>query len=154
MTVVDFADQILPNILDPEMAAYAKKHLLKAGIRVITGTQAKKIVGEDRVTGLDTSAGMLPCEMLIMAAGIRPNTGFLENTGLQMLKGTIIVDENMKTNLEDVYAAGDCVMVKNRITGQPQWSPMGSSANLEGGHWLRFLVEAKDVIQVSLEPAW
>ena len=44
-----------------------------------------------------------------------------------MLKGTIIVDENMKTNLEDVYAAGDCVMVKNRITGQPQWSPMGSS---------------------------
>ncbi len=132
VTVVDFADQILPNILDPEMAAYAKKHLLKAGIRVITGTQAKKIVGEDRVTGLDTSAGMLPCEMLIMAAGIRPNTGFLENTGLQMLKGTIIVDENMKTNLEDVYAAGDCVMVKNRITGQPQWSPMGSSANLEG----------------------
>ena len=43
VTVVDFADQILPNILDPEMAAYAKKHLLKAGIRVITGTQAKRL---------------------------------------------------------------------------------------------------------------
>ena len=38
----------------------------------------------------------------------------------------------MKTSLEDVYAAGDCVMVTNRITGKPQWSPMGSSANMEG----------------------
>ena len=38
----------------------------------------------------------------------------------------------MKTNLEDVYAVGDCVMVTNRVTGKPQWSPMGSSANLEG----------------------
>ena len=70
--------------------------------------------------------------MLIMAAGIRPNTGFLENTGIEMFKGTILVDGQMKTNLDDVYAAGDCVMVTNRITGKRQWSPMGSSANMEG----------------------
>ena len=38
----------------------------------------------------------------------------------------------MKTSLDDVYAAGDCVMVTNRITGARQWSPMGSSANMEG----------------------
>lgn len=132
VTVIDFASQILPNILDPEMAAYAKKHLLNSGIRVITGTSAEKVLGEGRVTGVKTSAGTLPCEMLIMAAGIRPNTGFLENTGIEMFKGTILVDGQMKTNLEDVYAAGDCVMVTNRITGKRQWSPMGSSANMEG----------------------
>ena len=132
VTVIDFAAQILPNILDPEMAAYAKKHLLNSGIRVITGTSAEKVLGEGRVTGVKTSAGTLPCEMLIMAAGIRPNTGFLENTGIEMFKGTILVDGQMKTNLEDVYAAGDCVMVTNRITGKRQWSPMGSSANMEG----------------------
>ena len=132
VTVIDFASQILPNILDPEMAAYAKKHLLNSGIRVITGTSAEKVLGTDKVTGVKTSAGTLPCEMLIMAAGIRPNTGFLENTGIEMFKGTILVDGQMKTNLEDVYAAGDCVMVTNRITGKRQWSPMGSSANMEG----------------------
>ena len=132
VTVIDFASQILPNILDPEMAAYAKKHLLNSGIRVITGTSAEKVLGEGRVTGVKTSAGTLACEMLIMAAGIRPNTGFLENTGIEMFKGTILVDGQMKTNLEDVYAAGDCVMVTNRITGKRQWSPMGSSANMEG----------------------
>lgn len=132
VTVIDFAAQILPNILDSEMAAYAKKHLLNSGIRVITGTSAEEVLGTDKVTGVKTSAGTLPCEMLIMAAGIRPNTGFLENTGIEMFKGTILVDGQMKTNLEDVYAAGDCVMVTNRITGKRQWSPMGSSANMEG----------------------
>ena len=59
------------------MAAYVKKHLLNTGVRVITGTSAERINGTDRVTGVQTSAGPLPCEMLIMAAGIRPNTAFL-----------------------------------------------------------------------------
>ena len=132
VTVIDFASQILPNIVDAEVAVYAKKHLLKEGIRVITGTKADAIMGNDHVTGVKTSAGLLRCELLIMAAGIRPNTDFLQDSGLEMFKGTILVDKTMKTNLEDVYAAGDCVMVTNRITGKSQWSPMGSSANLEG----------------------
>ena len=132
VTVIDFASQILLNILDPEMAAYAKKHLLSEGIRVITGTAAEAVLGSGKVTGVKTTAGTLPCEMLIMAAGIRPNTEFLEGSGIEMFKGTILVDDQMKTNLEDVYAAGDCVMVTNRITGERQWSPMGSSANMEG----------------------
>lgn len=132
VTVLDFASQLLPNILDEEMAAYVKKHLLKEGIRVLTDTKAEEVVGSGKVTGLKTSAGFLGCELLITAAGIRPNTEFLQSSGLEMSKGTILVDNTMKTSLEDVYAAGDCVMVTNRITGKPQWSPMGSSANMEG----------------------
>ena len=132
VTVIDFASQILPNMIDPEMAVYAKKHLLREGIRVITGTKAEAVLGNEAVTGVKTSAGVLGCELLIMAAGIRPNTDFLVGSGLEMFKGTILVDHTMKTNLEDVYAAGDCVMVTNRLTGKNQWSPMGSSANMEG----------------------
>ena len=132
VTVIDFASQILPNILDEEMAFYGKKHLLKKGIRVITGTKAEEIVGEERVSAVKTSAGTLSCSLLIMAAGIRPNTAFLEGSGLEMNRGTILVDKTMKTNLPDIYAAGACVQVTSRITGKGQWSPMGSSANLEG----------------------
>lgn len=143
VTVIDFASQILPNIVDAEVAVYAKKHLLKEGIRVITGTKAEAIMGDNHVTGVKTSAGLLRCELLIMAAGIRPNTDFLQNSGLEMFKGTILVDKTMKTNLEDVYAAGDCVMVTNRITGKPQWSPMGSSANMEGRTLAQILTGAK-----------
>ena len=57
VTVLDFASQLLPNILDEEMAAYVKKHLLKEGIRVLTGTKAEEVVGSGKVTGLKTSAG-------------------------------------------------------------------------------------------------
>lgn len=132
VTVIDFAAQVMPGILDPEMANYVKKHLMKVGIRVITGTKAEEVLGEDTVTGVKTSAGMLPCTLLVSAAGIRPNTDFLADSGIEMFKGTIKVDKQMKTNLPDIYAAGDCAMVTNRITGEAKWAPMGSSANLEG----------------------
>ena len=114
------------------MANYVKKHLMKVGIRVITGTKAEEVLGEETVTGVKTSAGMLPCSLLVTAAGIRPNTDFLTDSGIEMFKGTIKVDKQMKTNLSDIYAAGDCAMVTNRITGEAKWAPMGSSANLEG----------------------
>lgn len=145
VTVIDFASQILPNILDGEMAAYAKKHLLKEGIRVITGTKAEAVLGNEAVTGVKTSAGVLGCGLLIMAAGIRPNTDFLKDSKIEMFQGKILVDNTMKTNLEDVYAAGDCAMVTNRITGKPQWSPMGSSANLEGRTLAQVLAGKKKV---------
>ncbi len=143
VTVIDFASQVLPNILDTEMAAYCKKHLLKKGIRVITATKAEEILGEGQVSGIKTTAGMLDCGLVIMAAGIRPNTAFLEGSGIAMNRGAILVDQTMKTNLPDVYAAGDCVQVTNRITGAGQWSPMGSSANMEGRTLAQILSEAQ-----------
>ena len=132
VTVVDVAPQVMPGVLDPEMAAYVKKHLQKSGIRVITGTKAEAITGNGRVEAVRTGAGNLPCGAVVLSAGIRPNTEFLKDTGIEMVKGTIVVDGQLRTSLPGVYAAGDCVMVKNRLTGVPQWSPMGSSANLEG----------------------
>ena len=133
VTVVELAPQILANVLDPEMADYVKRHLTQKGIRVLTGAKATALVGEGgKVAGVQTDAGMLPCGTVVLSAGIRPNTGFLADTGIEMVKGTILVDENLATNVADIYSAGDCAMVKNRLTGKAQWSPMGSSANLEG----------------------
>lgn len=141
--VIDVAPQILSGILDPEMADYGKKHLLKQGIRVITGTKAEEIIGNGQVSGMKTTAGSVSCELVILAAGIRPNTKFLEGSGIEMNRGTIVVDRTLKTNLPDVYAAGDCVQVANRITGAGQWSPMGSSANLEGRTLAQILAGSK-----------
>ncbi len=132
VTVVELANQLMANVLDPEMAGYVKRHLQQKGIRVLTGAKATAIVGEGNVEGVQTDAGLLPCGAVVLSAGIRPNTGFLSDTGIEMVKGTILVDEHLATNVADIYAAGDCAMVKNRLTGKAEWSPMGSSANLEG----------------------
>ncbi len=132
VTVMDMASQLMPNLLDPEMADYLRRHLVKKGLRVMTGTTLKAIQGSDAVQSVESSAGVLPAELVILAVGIRPATRFLADTGLAMERGIILTDPQHKTNLEDVFAVGDCAMVHNRITGKPQWSAMGSTANIAG----------------------
>lgn len=132
VTVIDAAAQILPDILDPEMAAYVKRHLAQKGIRVLTNTKAVRIEGEAEVSGVRTDNALLSCGLVVMAVGIRPNTAFLQNSGIELDKGRIVVDSMLRTNVADIFAAGDCAVVTNRLTGKRQWSPMGSSANMEG----------------------
>lgn len=130
VTVIDAASQIMPNAYDAEMAEYAKKQLQAAGMRIVTSTFLKDIEGTDRAETVVTDNGTFSADLVILAIGVRPATDFLTDSGVEMYKGTILVDEQMKTNMEDVYAVGDCAMVKNVLTGQKQWSAMGSTANL------------------------
>jgi NADPH-dependent 2,4-dienoyl-CoA reductase/sulfur reductase-like enzyme/dissimilatory sulfite reductase (desulfoviridin) alpha/beta subunit/rhodanese-related sulfurtransferase len=130
VTVIDAAPQIMPNAFDEEMAGYAKKLLRAAGMRVLTSTSLTGIEGDGKAEKVLTDNGAFDADMVILAIGVRPATGFLADSGLEMFKGTILVDEHLQTNLPDVYAAGDCAMVKNALTGQGQWSAMGSTANL------------------------
>lgn len=130
VTVIDAAPQIMPNAFDDEMADYAKKQLRKAGMRVLTSTSLTGIEGAGKAERVMTDNGVFAADLVILAIGVRPATGFLADSGLEMFKGTILVDEHLQTNLPDVYAVGDCAMVKNAVTGQGQWSAMGSTANL------------------------
>ncbi len=130
VTVIDAAPQIMPNAYDEEMADYAKKQLKAAGMRVLTSTMLRGIEGTERAEKVVTDNGPLAADLVILAIGVRPATAFLADSGLEMFKGTVLVDAQMQTNLPDIYAVGDCAMVKNAQTGQPQWSAMGSTANL------------------------
>lgn len=130
--MIDMAPQLMPNIFDKEMADYIRRQLQGKGLRILTGTALLAIEGGEKVETVQTGAGALPADMVVLAAGIRPATGFLKDSGLEMERGCIITDECLRTNLDDIYAVGDCAMVKNRITGKRQWSAMGSTANIAG----------------------
>lgn len=132
VTVIDMTPQILPNVLDPEMAGFAAKHLRKKGMKIMTGTSLMSIKGNDKAEAAVTSGGELPAEIVILSIGIRPATAFLDGSGVELINGAVAVDEYQRTNIEDVYAAGDCAVVKNLITGNRQWSAMGSTANITG----------------------
>ena len=132
VTVIDMASQIMPNIFDEEMADYIRRNLQAKGMRIMTGTGLQGITGEDKATGVKTDAGVLPADMVVLAIGVKPATAFLQDSGIELDRGTIVVDETQKTNVEDVYAVGDCAVVKNRMTGARQWSAMGSTANITG----------------------
>ena len=138
VTVIDMAEQIMPGF-DIELADYAKRHLEKKGIRVLLKTKLEAVTGEWKAQGVLAQGEQIKADVVVLSLGIRPNTAFLKDSGIELLpNGTIAVDPQMKTNLPHISAAGDCVSVFNRITGKREWSPMGSSANMEG----RTLAEA------------
>ena len=139
-TVIDFAPHVLPNFLDPELSEYVENKMADEGIMPMTGVSLEGVEGDGRVQKVLTSKRGMKADALVLAIGIRPNTGFLEGSGIEMFKGTILTDQYLRTNVPDIYAAGDCAMVTNRQTGKPAWSPMGSTANIAG----RIL--AKDIV--------
>ena len=132
VTVVDMASQVMPNLFDAEVADYIRRQLQAKGIRVVTGAGLEMVLGGEKATGIRTAVGGFEGDVVVMAIGVRPATAFLNDSGVEMFKGTIVVDKFQKTNLPDIYAVGDCAMVYNRLTGKGQWSAMGSTANITG----------------------
>ena len=132
VTVADMAGQVMPNLFDAEIADYIRRQLQKRGLRIVTGAALEEILGEGKASGIRTSIGTFEGDLVVLAIGVRPATGFLDGSGIEMNRGTIVVDKYQKTNLPDIYAVGDCAQVYNKITGKSQWSAMGSTANITG----------------------
>ena len=130
--VLDMAPQVLAPGFDKEMAGYVEGKLVENGIPVVTNVTVTGIEGDGKVEKVTTSKKAYKTDLVVLSAGIRPNTAFLNDTGLEMFKGTILTNEFGETNLPDIYAAGDCAMVRNALTGKAAWSPMGSTANIAG----------------------
>lgn len=132
VTVADMAGQVMPNLFDPEMADYIRRQLQAKGMRILTGAALETVTGEDKATGIRTNIGTVQGDVVVLAIGVRPATRFLQDSGLEMNRGTIVVDAYQRTNLADIYAVGDCAQVFNRMTDKGQWSAMGSTANITG----------------------
>jgi NADPH-dependent 2,4-dienoyl-CoA reductase/sulfur reductase-like enzyme/rhodanese-related sulfurtransferase len=132
VTVVEMLPQIL-RMLDWEMARLVERHMESHGVKVMTNTQVASFEGEDRVTGVLTSQGRLPADLVILGIGVKPKIGLARSAGLQVgPTGAIQVDAGMRTSDPDIYAAGDCAESTDLVTGMPCYVPMGSTANKQG----------------------
>ena len=131
-TVIDMAEMVPPGF-EPEFIEYMQNHLAEHGIMTFMGTKLESIIGEGKVEKIKTDKNVMKADAVILSIGIRANTAFLADTNIEMMPNrTIIVNEFLETNLEDIYAIGDCASVTNKITKEPAWSPMGSTANIAG----------------------
>ena len=118
VTVVHIMGHLMERQLDEAAGYLLKKSLEEKGITVLLNANSKEIVGEDgHVRALMLEDGTeLPCDLLVMAVGIRPNTGLGAEAGLAVGKG-IHVDDQMVTSVEDVLAVGECVEHDGAIFG-------------------------------------
>jgi len=133
ITVVEMLPQLL-TFLDWEMARLVEGHLRSKSVNLFTDNGLAAFLGENgKLTGVKLANGTeLPCELAVVAVGVKPNIALAQQAGLEIgTAGGIKVNEYMQTSDPSIYAAGDCVEVTNRLTGQSMHAPYGDLANLE-----------------------
>ncbi len=132
VTLVELAPHVLPGF-DEEIALYAQNYMAEKGINILTSEKVVGIKGTGKVEKIVTDKRELDTDLVIMSVGVKANVEIAQNIGVEIgVTGAIKVNENMETNIPDVYAVGDCAENTHLITGKPCWFPMGSTANKMG----------------------
>ena len=134
ITVIELLPQLL-TFLDMELAKLVENHVKSKGANVITENGIAAFLGENgKLTAVKLQNGTeLPCELAVVAIGVRPNVKLAKEAGLKIGElGGIDVNEYMQTSDPDIYAVGDCVETVNRITDKKVLAPYGDLANLQG----------------------
>ncbi|WP_050608289.1 DsrE/DsrF/DrsH-like family protein [Clostridium niameyense] len=126
-----------PHILSPfdfDMVTFAEKELEDNGIGLILENGVKKFKElNDKINITLEDGKELNTDIVILAIGVKPDTYFLRNTGIELgSKGHILVDEHMKTNIEGIYAVGDAIEVVDYINKNKTSIALAGPANKQG----------------------
>ena len=108
--LVEYAEHVLPP-LEVEMATLVTQELRALGVRVHAGVAAQSIVhGDDRDSVTLTDGTELSADVIVLSAGVRPDTALAEVAGIETRGGYILVDDRGRTSADDVYAVGDATV--------------------------------------------
>ncbi|MBU0733019.1 MAG: FAD-dependent oxidoreductase [Proteobacteria bacterium] len=121
-----------PRNLDPEMGQTIVEHLESLGIRVLFGKGIDRINGSREVESVEIDGETIPCDIVVMAVGMRGNTKIAEGVGATTEKGLVKVNNRMETSVKGVYAIGDLVRTYSRIDRTPATMQLATSAYRQG----------------------
>ena len=131
--------EVLPTV-DPALGHLVRAQLAGCGVEVLTGTTVRQITRTGGEAGglkveaaaADGTAVTRQANMVLVVVGVRPDTALAASAGAALgARGAIAVDRGMRTNLPDVYAAGDCVVTWHRLLGET-YLPLGTTAHKQG----------------------
>ncbi|EMF0381814.1 FAD-dependent oxidoreductase [Enterococcus faecium] len=129
--VIEQAPHILPT-LDEEMAAFIEKELSHQGVEVITSHAVARFEDHGKRLRLDDGR-TIPADLVILSIGVRPDNQLAVTAGIELgIRGGILIDERYQTNIPDIYAVGDAIVVKQLITGKDALISLASPANRQG----------------------
>lgn len=131
--VFQMEDRILKEVFEKEVTDILEQELVEKGITLHLGTQVTELIGDDKVTHVKAEEVSYDADMVIITAGIRPNTSFLEDTSIKRVKnGAVVVDALGMTSVNEIYAAGDCAVVKHHLKSDSSYIPLATTANKLG----------------------
>jgi len=117
LTVVEMGDRMVPRMMGPTAGGMIRDWCEAKGVTVHTGTRVEAIEAEAPLRVRLSNGNHVAADLVISATGVKPNIGFLENSGVTCLLG-VLTDERMQTNVPGVYAAGDCAEALDVATGK------------------------------------
>ena len=134
-TVIEMFPHVLPGLLDMETATFVERHMKANNITGVMGEKVAALKGDHlgNVTQVVTDKQSIDADLVIIAVGVRPNDQLARDAGLNVHpRGGILVNDYLQTSDPDIYAGGDCVLCKHRVSGQTVYVPLGSTANKHG----------------------
>ena len=133
VTLVEAAPHVMPP-MDGDLSVLLEAELEKHGVELVLGDGLHAIHQEGGSLLVETEKGyQVGADLVVLAVGVRPATAFLEGSGIDLgPRGHIIVDDQLRTNLPDVYAVGDAIQVKDFVTGTIVAVPLAGPANKQG----------------------
>jgi len=132
VSLIEMADQVIAPI-DYDMACDVHRHMESKGVNLFLGNGVTKISDEGNTLEISLTNGEINAEMLVMAIGVKPESKIAKDAGIEVNKrGSIIVDKQMKTNKQDVFAVGDAIEITDFVTGNKGFVPLAGPANKQG----------------------
>lgn len=150
VTLIERSDHVLPNILDNDMAQIVEEELKNNGINVLLKEKVEEITilsksndfttnknndnnNEIFAKGIRTNKRKILADCILLGVGVNPNSEITKDTGIELgIRNAIKVDEYMRTNIPNIFAAGDCATARNYITNKDDYLPLGTTANKQG----------------------
>ena len=133
VTIVEMLPQILPAMLDSDMAKQVQEHLQEKGMCILTSKAVQELLGDDIVTAIIAGGEKIEADLFISAFGVRANTKLAVDAGIPLgeTRG-IKTNMRMETDVKDIYAIGDCAESQNIITRKPMCAQLGTIAVRQG----------------------
>jgi NADPH-dependent 2,4-dienoyl-CoA reductase/sulfur reductase-like enzyme len=117
LTVVEMGDRMVPRMMGPTAGNMIRRWCESKGVTVHTETRLEAIETSTPLRVRLSNGEHLPADLVIIAAGVKPNIGFLEHSGIECLQG-VLTDARMQTNVSGIYAAGDCAEAFDKVSGR------------------------------------
>jgi NADH oxidase (H2O2-forming) len=133
VTVVEMLPQVLPAMLDADIAKMVQEMLEQKGITILTNKPVEEFLGTEKVTGIMAGGEQINADIFVSAFGVRANTQLALDAGIASGETRAIkTNARMETNIKDVYAVGDCSESTHIVTQKPALQQLGTVAVRQG----------------------
>lgn len=128
VTLIDAEDRIMAKYLDKDFTDIAEAEFTKRGVNLVLGQKVQKFEGDNKVSKVITDKGEFEADLVVLCIGFAPNTNLVKGKLDTLPNGAIIIDEYMRTSEKDVFAAGDCCVVRFNPAKENRYIPLATNA--------------------------